>query len=94
MKEETKSFLHFCNKVKYGFAVGDIKTDKKLSEYDLEIQYAIGEEFEKGKCSPSKPLVFTVEQLATLIEKNTGINIEFLDREEFLGCNLDKKGTQ
>lgn len=90
MKKETKSFLQFCNTVKTGFAIGDIKTDKKLSELDLAIQYATGEEFVKGKHSPSNPLKFTTEHLVELIEKHTGINIEFLDTKEFLGGNLEK----
>ena len=91
MKKETESFLDFCATIKYGFAVGDIKTSKKLSELDLAIDYAIGEEFERGNHSSSNPLKLTTEQIATLIEKYTGINIEFLDNEEFLGGNLDKK---
>lgn len=93
MKKQTISFLDFCATIKYGFAVGDIKTDRKLSELDLAIDYAIGEEFEKGNHSSSNPLKLTTEQIATLIEKYTGINFEFLDNEGFLGGNLNKKET-
>ena len=90
MKKETESFLDFCATIKYGFAVGDIKTDKKFSELDLAIDYALGKEFEKGKHSSSKPLEFTIEQLASFIEKHTGIDIEFFDNEKFLGGNLNE----
>ncbi len=62
-------FSEFCEIVRAGIASGEIKTTKELSELDLAIQYAIGQEMqERG----GGELQTTAEEIYFLIGKHCG----------------------
>ena len=63
------TFSEFCEIVRAGIASGEIKTTKELSELDLAIQYAIGQEMqERG----GGELQTTAEEIYFLIDKHCG----------------------
>lgn len=63
------TFSEFCEIVRAGIANGEIKTTKELSELDLAIQYAIGQEMqERG----GGELQTTAEEIYFLIGKHCG----------------------
>ena len=63
------TYEEFCEIVRAGIASGEIKTIKELSELDLAIQYAIGQEMqERG----GGELQTTAEEIYFLIGKHCG----------------------
>ena len=63
------TYEEFCEIVRAGIASGEIKTTKELSELDLAIQYAIGQEMqERG----GGELQTTAEEIYFLIGKHCG----------------------
>lgn len=67
------TFSEFCEIVRAGIASGEIKTTKELSELDLAIQYAIGQEMqERG----GGELQTTAEEIYFLIGKHCGEDVQ------------------
>ena len=63
------TYEEFCEIVRAGIASGEIKTTKELSELDLAIQYALGQEMqERG----GGELQTTAEEIYFLIGKHCG----------------------
>lgn len=63
------TYEEFCEIIRAGIASGEIKTTKELSELDLAIQYAIGQEMqERG----GGELQTTAEEIYFLIGKHCG----------------------
>lgn len=63
------TYKEFCEIVRAGIASGEIKTTTELSELDLAIQYAIGQEMqERG----GGELQTTAEEIYFLIGKHCG----------------------
>lgn len=44
----TKEFLEFMRIIRDGEALGEIKSSKPITDFDLAVQFAIGKLFEKG----------------------------------------------
>lgn len=44
----TKEFLKFMEIIREGEALGEIKSSKPITDFDLAVQFAIGKSFEKG----------------------------------------------
>ena len=67
------TYEEFCEIVRAGIASGEIKTTKELSELDLAIQYAIGQEMqERG----GGELQTTAEEIYFLIGKHCGADVQ------------------
>lgn len=67
------TYEEFCEIVRAGIASGEIKTTKELSELDLAIQYAIGQEMqERG----GGELQTTAEEIYFLIGKHCGEDVK------------------
>lgn len=63
------TYSEFCEIVRAGIASGEVKTTQELSELDLAIQYAIGQEMqERG----GGELQTTAEEIYFLIGKHCG----------------------
>lgn len=67
------TFQNFKTRIAQGLEKGEIKTDVELTELDLAIQYAIGEEQTKRiKDNIKEDLLLTNEDVAALILKYCG----------------------
>lgn len=67
------TYEEFCEIVRAGIASGEIKTTKELSDLDLAIQYALGQEMqERG----GGELQTTAEEIYFLIGKHCGEDVK------------------
>lgn len=67
------NYNEFCEIVRAGIARGEVKTTQELSDLDLAIQYAIGQEMqERG----GGELQTTAEEIYFLIGKHCGADVQ------------------
>lgn len=67
------TYEEFCEIVRAGIASGEVKTTQELSDLDLAIQYAIGQEMqERG----GGELQTTAEEIYFLIGKHCGEDVK------------------
>lgn len=67
------TYGEFCEIIRAGIANGEIKTTKELSELDLAIQYAIGQEMqERG----GGEMTTTEQEIYFLIGKHCGADVQ------------------
>ena len=67
------TFTEFCETIKDGIASGELKTSTELTELDLAIQYAIGQEMQE---QGGAELTTDAEQIYFLIGKHCGAEIQ------------------
>ena len=69
----TMNYNEFCEIVRAGIASGEVKTTAELTDLDLAIQYAIGQEMqERG----GGELQTTAEEIYFLIGKHCGADVQ------------------
>lgn len=70
--DATMTYEEFCKIVRAGIASGEVKTTAELTDLDLAIQYAIGQEMQER----GGELQTTAEEIYFLIGKHCGADVQ------------------